>query len=135
MVRNVTERCRREGLFNVRAEVRDVIDGGTGLADGTIDLALLFNILHHDRPLVLLRETRRVLRPGGRLAIIHWNYDPATPRGPALSIRPRPEQCLAWGKEAGFIFLPHEQFDLKPYHYGLIFHRSPVALRWGHTGG
>lgn len=125
MVQKVAERCRHEGLSNVRAEVRDVIEQGTGLRDGSMDLALLFNILHHDQPLVLLREAFRVLKPSGRLAVIHWIHDPATPRGPDLSIRPRPEQCIAWGKEAGFLFLPPEQFDLKPYHFGLLF-RNPL---------
>jgi len=124
MVLKVAERYRHEGLSNVRAEVRDVIEQGTGLRDGSMDLALLFNILHHDQPLVLLREVFRVLKPSGRLAVIHWNHDPATPRGPDLSIRPRPEQCIAWGKEAGFLFLSPERFDLKPYHFGLLFRNS-----------
>jgi SAM-dependent methyltransferase len=127
MVRKVAERCRCEGLSNVRAEVRDVIEQGTGLGDSSMDLALLFNLLHHDQPLLLLQEAFRVLKPSGRLAVIHWNHDPATPRGPDLNIRPRPEQCIAWGKEAGFVFPPHGQSDLKPYHYGLLFRRPPGA--------
>jgi SAM-dependent methyltransferase len=134
MVRKVAKRCRREGLSNVRAEVRDVIEQGTGLGDSSMDFVLLFNLLHHDQPLVLLREAFRVLKPSGRLAVIHWVHDPATPRGPDLSIRPRPEQCIAWGKEAGFVS-PPQQFDLKPYHYGLLFRRPPVALRRGMVAG
>ncbi len=41
-------------------------------------------------------------------------------------IRPRPEQCIEWGKEAGFRFNERNRYDLPPYHYGLIF-RKPFA--------
>jgi hypothetical protein len=71
----------------------------------------------------LIREAFRILMPGGRLAVIHWNYDPTTPRGPSMDIRPKPEQCIGWGKKAGFIFDEMDRFDLKPYHYGLLLRK------------
>ena len=80
---------------------------------------MLFNILHAENPVGLLREAFRILRPGGKAGVIHWNYDPSTPRGPDLSIRPRPEQCRAWMREAGcHLTLPF--VDLPPFHYGLV---------------
>jgi SAM-dependent methyltransferase len=91
-----------------------------------MDAALLFNILHHEEPVALMKEALRVLKPNGILAVIHWNYDPTTPRGPAMEIRPKPEQCIAWGREAGFCFSEQDCYDLKPYHYGLLF-RKPLA--------
>jgi SAM-dependent methyltransferase len=123
MIRLVEEKCRREGAGNVRPELRDFVAQGTGLADGSVDVALLFNILHHEQPVRLLTEAWRILKPGGVCAVIHWNYDPATPRGPAMEIRPRPELCAEWGREAGFTFDKRERFDLKPYHYGLLFRK------------
>lgn len=125
MIQLVEQKCREKGLLNLRLRLRDFVASGTGLADNAVDVALLFNILHHVEPLVLFAEALRVLRPGGSCAVIHWNYDPDTPRGPALEIRPRPEQCIAWALEAGFDFDPQERFDLKPYHYGLRF-RKPL---------
>jgi SAM-dependent methyltransferase len=126
MVSFVQQKCRKAGLVNVRAMLRDFVTEGTGLADDSMDAALLFNILHHEKPVALLREALRVLRPNGKLAVIHWNYDPTTPRGPAMDIRPRPEQCIAWGMEAGFRFEERNRFNLPPYHYGLLF-RKPFT--------
>jgi len=128
LVEMVKDKCSREGIDNVRAQVRDFVGEGTGLPDAAVRFALLFNILHHEEPMALMEESFRVLVPGGHLAVIHWNYDPATPRGPAMKIRPRPEQCIAWGRKTGFACNERERFDLKPYHYGLRF-RKPCALQ------
>lgn len=101
--------------------VRDFVGEGCGLTDSSVDAALLFNILHHDNPVDLIKEAHRILKPGGTLAVIHWNYDPSTPRGPAMEIRPRPEQCVAWGRQAGFPADLVARYDFPPYHYGLSF--------------
>ena len=95
-------KARAEGLSNVRPVLRDVMLDGTGLPDGGADIVLLFNLLHCEQPLELLREARRTLQPGGRVGIMHWRSDIPTPRGPDLSIRPSPEQCAAWLHEAGY---------------------------------
>jgi SAM-dependent methyltransferase len=129
LVELVKERCAREGIGNVRAQVLDFVVEGTGLSPHSVSVALLFNILHHEEPVALMEEAFRVLIPGGHLAVIHWNYDPATPRGPALEIRPRPEQCIEWGRKAGFTFDERERVDLKPHHYGLRFRKPGGGVR------
>ncbi|HBA89535.1 MAG TPA: class I SAM-dependent methyltransferase [Geobacter sp.] len=126
MVDVVLQKCADAGITNVQATVRDFVGAGTGLADSSMDAALLFNILHHEEPVALMKEALRVLKPNGLLAVIHWNYDPMTPRGPAMGIRPRPEQCIEWGREAGLSFNEQDRYDLPPYHYGLLF-RKPFA--------
>jgi ubiquinone/menaquinone biosynthesis C-methylase UbiE len=123
MIRLVEDKCRQEGVGNVHTELRDFVTNGTGHSDATVDATLLFNILHHEQPVQLLSEAFRILKPGGKCAVIHWNFDPTTPRGPAMEIRPRPQQCIAWAKKAGFTFSPQDHFDLKPYHYGLLFQK------------
>jgi len=126
MVAVVRQKCTEAGIVNVKAEVRDFVAVGTGLDNDSMDAALLFNILHHEEPVALMNEALRVLKPNGMLAVIHWNYDPATPRGPAMEIRPRPEQCIEWGREVGFGYNERNRYDLPPYHYGLLF-RKPFV--------
>lgn len=107
------------GLDNIECHLRDFVADGSGLADGTVDYAMLFNILHLEDPVSLLAEARRNLGQGGLLGIIHWNFDETTPRGPPLDIRPKPEQILEWSLAAGY--MPgREIIDLPPYHYGLV---------------
>lgn len=123
MVAITQSRAEANGLRNVRARLCDFVSGGAGLADASVDYVMLFNILHTERPEVLLREAHRVLTAGGLLGIIHWNYDPATPRGPSMDIRPRPEQCRDWAVQEGFRLLPPGIIDLPPYHYGMALER------------
>ncbi|MFA5975180.1 MAG: class I SAM-dependent methyltransferase [Elusimicrobiota bacterium] len=119
MVKETTRKVVEQNIVNVRCSQRDFVSDGTGLTTASIGYAMLFNILHAEDPLVLLREAFRALKPGGKVGIIHWNYDAATPRGPAMDIRPRPGECGEWTTEAGFkLIIPH--IDLPPYHYGLV---------------
>ena len=112
------------GLHNIELMQRDFVADGSGLADSAVDYVMLFNILHAEERMALLREAWRVLRPNGKLAIIHWNFDSATPRGPSMSIRPKTGQCRVWAEEVGFVAISPTDIDLPPYHYGLVLERS-----------
>ena len=119
MVITTLEKVERLGLDNVSVRQCDVLADGTGLRAASCAYVMAFNILHGAEPEALLEEAWRILAPGGRLGIIHWNPDPTTPRGPDLAIRPRPEQCQNWLQEAGFVLAaPH--LHLPPYHYGVV---------------
>jgi uridine phosphorylase/SAM-dependent methyltransferase len=118
-------RAKAEGLTNLHAYRRDFVAEGSGLPDSNVGYAMLFNILHCEQPLGLLKEAWRVLQAGGTLAVMHWNYDPETPRGPSMDIRPRPEQCRAWAVEAGFVPSDTGPVELPPYHYGMTFTKPP----------
>jgi SAM-dependent methyltransferase len=112
----------RSANLSVVAIVRDVAHEGLDVADGVADIVLLFNLLHCEDPASLLRESHRVLAPGGRVGVIHWRSDVPTPRGPDLSIRPRPEMCRRWLLDAGFA-IAVEPMVLEPYHFGLVGQR------------
>lgn len=123
MVTITGRKAREEGLENVSVELRDFVEHGSGRPDASVDYAMLFNILHIEDPVGLLEEARRILVPGGRVGIIHWRSDVATPRGPSLEIRPKPEECRAWGEEAGLAFVRGESLSCCSYHYGLVMER------------
>lgn len=107
------------GLHNLSCQQRDFVELGSGLPDASVEFVMLFNILHAEGPVELLREAARILVPGGKVGVIHWNYDPTTPRGPSMAIRPRPEQCQEWILSAGLALI-HPFINLPPYHYGMV---------------
>ena len=119
MIETTRQKATKLNLTNIELHLRDFIANGTGLEDGTADYAMMFNILHAENPHLLLDEAHRVLSSGGTLAIIHWNYDPSTPRGPSLDIRPRPNQVRDWMEKSGFRQVS-SPLALPPYHYGII---------------
>ena len=121
MIDAVKRKAKTLNLGNVEAIIRDFISEGSGLKNASVDYVFLFNILHLEKPETLLSESYRILKIGGKVGIIHWNYDPNTPRGPPMAIRPRPEQIRRWAESVGFVF--RQKFDLKPYHYGLVLNK------------
>jgi SAM-dependent methyltransferase len=123
MVAATTRRAAEAGLTNVQPALRDVLADGFGRPAGSCYAALLFNILHAEEPVALLRAARDVVRPGGLVAVIHWRSDITTPRGPSLVIRPRPEQITAWATEAG-LEPDGSDFLLPRWHYGLKLRRT-----------
>jgi len=84
---------------------------------------MLFNILHIEDPVGLLREAHWVLRPGGLAGVINWNCDERTPRGPPLDNRPRPEKCRTWGERAGLRWVRDEALPGAPWHWGMVLQK------------
>ncbi len=123
MVVATTRKASEAGLANIFAEERDFVASGCGRPDGSVGYALLFNILHIENPVGLLREARRVLAPGGTVGIIHWRTDIPTPRGPSPDIRPTSEQCRSWGEAAGLEFVRYEPLCCCSWHWGLVMKR------------
>ncbi len=123
MVARTTQRARQAGITNLHCEQRDALTDGFGVAPSSQDACLLFNILHGEEPVKLLAEAARVVRPGGAVLVIHWRHDPATPRGPGLDIRPRPEQIIEWALQAQQVEPDGPVLDLPPWHYGIRLRR------------
>lgn len=124
MIAATASRARKAGLANVQAVCCDFMGQRTHLDADSVNYAMLFNVLHAEQPARLLAEAFRVLKPGGRLGMMHWVHDARTPRGPALNIRPKPEQCRQWAAEAGFV-VEGDAEPLPPHHFGLVA-RKPV---------
>jgi SAM-dependent methyltransferase len=123
MVAATAARAREAHLQNTIIEQRDFVTRGCGRESGSTSLALLFNILHIEDPVKLLKETQRVLRIGGQADIIHWIHDARSPRGPPLDIRPKPEQCRAWGEQAGLQWVRDQTLPGSPWHWGMVLEK------------
>lgn len=119
MIERLNQRISEENISNIKVYQRDFVKEGTGLKDNSIDYAMLFNILHAENPDILLNEACRILKPGGKVGVIHWIYSSITPRGPSMEIRPTPLQCVNWMEETNFTIIDKE-ISLPPYHYGLV---------------
>ena len=127
MLQITQEKAHAAGLYNVITLERDFLAQGTGLEDNQVGFAMLFNILHVENPVALLKEAARVLKPGGKVAIIHWRTDVETPRGPSMPIRPTALQCRSWGEQAGLEFIRNESLCCCSWHWGMVMHKPALA--------
>jgi len=111
-------------LLNVECILRDVMAEKTGLDPESVDVVLLFNILHFSEKRVLLQEASRILKPGGKVAIIHWRKDIPTPRGPSNELRPDVAQIIS-ASEGLKLNSNYDSKALGPYHWGIQLYRNP----------
>ena len=118
MIEATRRKAVENRLDNVKIMLRDFVSEGSGLDDESVDYVMLFNILHAEEPIELISEAYKILKINGKLGIIHWNYDPKTPIGPPMEIRPKPEQVINWATNANFD--NPTKYDLEPYHYGIV---------------
>jgi SAM-dependent methyltransferase len=123
MVERARQRAADAGVSNILYVEDDVFANGFGVKAASQGACLLFNILHGEEPLRLLAEAARVVHTGGEVLVIHWRYDPATPRGPSMNIRPRPEQVLEWARQTQLEAVG-PVLDLPPWHFGLRLRRQ-----------
>ena len=74
LVEKVKNEADREGLHHVDVVWSDLEKpGGSMLDDNTVDVVILSNILFQiQEKEILLKETKRILRSGGRALVIDW---------------------------------------------------------------
>ena len=71
---HLRDRCRREGLANVRTIVGTVTDPKFPAA--ALDVAFMTNTYHHlEKPVELVRNLLPALKPNGRLVIVERDHD------------------------------------------------------------
>ena len=115
MLDHLRQVLQAEGVTNVTPlrseEVR------VPLADQIADLVLMANLHHElDDPEASLDECRRLLRPGGLLAVIDWKPE-ETPTGPPVEVRIPSGRVRAQMEQAGFQAVT--EHPILPYHYFL----------------
>jgi len=95
MLKILEEKLRQEGAPD-NIGLREGRAANTGLQGGSCDLAFLGNLWHElDDPPTVLAELRRILRPGGRVAILDWRTGVPYPPGPPPEHRIAPSETEA----------------------------------------
>ena len=75
----------------------------TGISPQSCDCVFLANVWHEfDDRAAVLAETARILKPGGRIAILDWRPDVAPDHGPPLEHRISADAATEALREAGF---------------------------------
>lgn len=115
----VMSKARLENLTNIETVWSDLERvGAAKLTPETLDFGLLVNIMFQSRQNEnILRETRRLLKVGGKLLVVDWKVEP-TPLGPPLATRLKPETVAALASTVGL--RTEKQFEAGSYHYGFV---------------
>jgi ubiquinone/menaquinone biosynthesis C-methylase UbiE len=116
----VGNRARQEGLTNIQTIWSNLeIIGATKIPEGSLDLSMLHNMLFQsDKDDLVVKETYRLTKAGGKVLMIDWLKIEA-PFGPPMADRPSPEDLKRYAKDAGLSLI--EEFSAGPYHFGLLF--------------
>ncbi|HTO94303.1 MAG TPA: methyltransferase domain-containing protein [Bacteroidota bacterium] len=94
----------------------------TGLQANSCDIVFLANVWHElDKTDNVLGEIRRVLRQGGRLAILDWRADTAPPPGPPAAHRVSEENLNSSLRRRGWNAAP-------PVHVGMYHYLQVASL-------
>lgn len=121
------DRARREGLTNIRTLLADV-SRPLPLPAGSVDLAFMATVLHDlaevGQAEGALAETARLVKSGGRLAVVEF-YKITGPPGPPIHIRLSPEEVADLVLPYGFVL--QQIADLSPHLYLAVFTKSATG--------
>lgn len=119
---SIRVRAKEAGLNNLETVHADLeVLGSTGLADNSQDLAVLVNILFQSqKKSEILREAKRLLRPGGMLIIVDWKKA-AGGLGPPDELRTDEIAMQSTVISEGLVL--SRNFNVGKFHYGLIFQK------------
>ena len=118
----VRSRAIEAGVKNIQV-VRANLEvlGSTFLADDSQDFVLLANVLfQNDQKLGIFSEAKRILRPGGRLAVIDWEKGVGG-FGPPDEYRTPKESILTLASQESFSY--EKDIMVDAYHFGMLFRK------------
>lgn len=123
LLRRTYNEAQKKGLKNVKVLWGDLeLSGGAKLADASVDLVLISNLMFQvEMKGAVLAEAARVLKKGGRIAIIDWT-ESFGGMGPTREMVFPKDAALTLANESGLNLL--SEFEAGAHHYGLIFRKA-----------
>lgn len=123
--RGLLEKLKKEamelGFKNVEVIWSDLERvGGSKVADNLVDFVIIANLLFQTKsPYFIAKEAARILKPGGRVLVIDWEYNEKTLLGPhpdhILSIHELEQVFIDAGFRSG------EKAKAGNHHFALLF--------------
>jgi len=125
ILRELRRRLRAAKVRNVvaiKSEEREI-----PLPDACADVAWSVNTFHEfEDPVALVREIRRILRPGGIVLLVDWKPI-KTPMGPPLEVRVPAKEISRALRSAGFAAVSER--SVYAYHSVLVGRRPDGSKR------
>ena len=117
---SISDRAMEQGTHNVQTVWCDLeMVGSSKIVENSVDLAIMANVYFQlEKPDQAILEAKRILKQDGQLVIVDWKPG-AGPIGPPDDVRTEASQVSGVAVAAGF--KPVREFEVDPYHYGLIF--------------
>jgi ubiquinone/menaquinone biosynthesis C-methylase UbiE len=121
---------KENGLSNIQTAIGNAET--TLPCEACADFVLMANVLHDfNDPVAALRNARRMLKPGGRLADLDWKKEERQMHGPRFDKRFDQQKATELLAQAGFKVMSSTLVG--PFHYLII--AEPVALSSPLRGG
>lgn len=122
VLKSVQSKARLEGVNNIKSVWSNLeIFGATKIRKGSLDFALLINILFQSKQHEnIFKEAIRMLKNEGRILAVDWNKIPST-FGPSPADRVPINQIKDTAKKLKLKLI--DEFAAGNYHYGLIFEK------------
>ncbi len=120
---SVVSKARLAGLSNIRTVWSNLeIYGATKtIADSSVDVGFIVNVIHQtQKPVAVLKEAGRMIKPGGKITVIDWKTGRA-------SFGPSERQLVLPGRvkqmAADLKMKVTDEFEAGPFHYCLVLNK------------